>query len=226
MGDLEKLFDQGTGGRSHKWRHYFAIYERYLEQFRNKPCTYLEVGVEHGGTLDIMKTYLGSQARLIGVDISPSCKELESKGYEIFIGDQSNKEFMEDVGRRSGGFDIIIDDGGHTPDQQITTFFALFPYLKNGGIYLVEDLHTNLWASHQATRYGFTFLDFAKSLADKMTYWHLDPHSFMVFWKITGAKAHTDIQNYAMKQIYGIHFYDSVVVFEKREIAPPQQERR
>lgn len=225
MNDLEIFFDQGTGERSHKWRHYFEIYDRYLSKFRAQKCTYLEIGIEHGGTLDIMRKYLGAQTRIIGVDIDASCKALDSHGYEIHIGDQGNKEFVDSLGRNSGPFDIIIDDGGHTPDQQITSFYALFPYLKEGGVYLVEDMHANLWASHQKSRYGLTFFDVAKGLADKLTYMHLDPRSFEVF-RGADAPDTTTIDNFATTDIYGIHFYDSVIVFEKRRRERPFAERK
>ena len=39
--------------------------------------------------------------------------------------------------------DILIDDGGHTMNQQITTFEVLFDKVKEDGIYLCEDLHTS-----------------------------------------------------------------------------------
>jgi len=223
MGELEALFDQGTGGRSHKWRHYFAIYERYLTKFKSQQCVYVEIGIERGGTLDIMQKFLGEKARIIGVDIDARCKEIEKNGHEIHIGDQGNTQFMRNLRNQIGPIDIVVDDGGHTPDQQITTFYELWPYLKPGGIYLVEDLHANLWASHQHSRYGITFFDLAKSMADKMSYWHLDPKSFDMFR--SGQKVER-IENFVTNQVYGIHFYDSVIVFEKRDISPPVCERK
>lgn len=62
----------------------------------------------------------------------------------MFNVDQENSTeliaFIETVGQ---DFDIIIDDGGHTMNQQITSFKILFPALKSGGIYVIEDLHTS-----------------------------------------------------------------------------------
>ena len=63
--------------------------------------------------------------------------------------DQSNPEqmnrFMAQVG---GDFDIIIDDGSHIVAHQIISFKTLFPYLKSGGIYVIEDLFSSYWTEY------------------------------------------------------------------------------
>lgn len=35
--------------------------------------------------------------------------------------------------------DILLDDGGHTMNQQITTFREMFPHIQDGGLYMCED---------------------------------------------------------------------------------------
>jgi len=40
-------------------------------------------------------------------------------------------------------FDIIIDDGGHTMNQQKTSFLNLLSLVRPGGIYVIEDLETS-----------------------------------------------------------------------------------
>jgi hypothetical protein len=37
--------------------------------------------------------------------------------------------------------DIVIDDGGHQPEQQIATFESIFTHISPGGVYLCEDVH-------------------------------------------------------------------------------------
>jgi hypothetical protein len=101
MGVLADLFDQGTGGNCHKWRHYFEIYERYFGQFVGKPCTYLEIGVQGGGSLSIMKRYFGPQARVIGLDMDPACAQLRQQGLEVHIGNQADTGFMNGFAART-----------------------------------------------------------------------------------------------------------------------------
>lgn len=223
MGRLRALFDQGTGGNCHKWEHYFEIYERYFDRFVGTECTYLEIGVQRGGSLTIMSEYLGPRARVIGVDIDPDCALLRQAGMEIHIGDQADTAFLESLAKQTAPYDIILDDGGHTADQQIASFLTLFPKLKNGGLYVVEDLHAHFFhADYQASRWGINFYDFAKGLIEKLALWHIDIRNFPRMQQPRAARgAPMLINNFATNEIFGIHFYDSVVVFEKRAIPEP-----
>ncbi len=82
----------------------------------------------------------------------------------IYFGDQENRPFLRETIKKIvaaatianssfagtmtaasstvtvGLFDIIVDDGGHTFRQQRTSFQELWPYVKEGGVYVVEDL--------------------------------------------------------------------------------------
>jgi SAM-dependent methyltransferase len=223
MGALKDLFDRGTGGNCHKWEHYFEIYERYFGKFVGTTCTYLEIGVQRGGSLALMKEYLGPGAKIVGIDVDPACAPLRHAGFDIHIGDQANQAFMASVAKQTGPYDIILDDGGHTADQQISSFFSLFGHLNNGGIYVVEDLHAHFWhAAFQESRYGINFYDFAKGLADKLSLWHMDIRNFGRFQQPREARGEPMvIRNFAVNEIFGVHFYDSVVVIEKRAIPEP-----
>jgi SAM-dependent methyltransferase len=223
MGRLKDLFDRGTGGNCHKWEHYFEIYERYCDRFVNTPCTYLEIGVQRGGSLAIMTEYLGPQARVIGVDVDPQCAALRQAGFEIHIGDQADRGFLETLAKETGPYDIILDDGGHTADQQLAAFMTLFPHLKDGGLYIVEDMHAHFWhAEYQESRWGINFFDFAKGLIEKLSLWHLDIRDFPRMATPRHARGEPmKIKNFATNEIFGIHFYDSLIVFEKRKMQEP-----
>jgi len=88
------------------------------------------------------RSYFGEKAHIYGVDIDPACRTHESPGTRIFIGDQADPElwahFIHEVPR----LDVVIDDGGHQPAQQIATLEALLPHLQPGGVYICEDIHT------------------------------------------------------------------------------------
>lgn len=225
MVSLEELFDRGTGGRCHKWRHYFEIYERHFRAFVGTKCSYLEIGVQRGGSLQIMQEYLGAEARIIGVDVDPACAALRDEGREIHIGNQADVGFMSKLAQTCGPFDIIVDDGGHTADQQIVSFLALFPALAEGGIYLVEDLHTSFWRGFGDSRYGINFIDFAKGLIEKLSLFHIDPRLFDRYGLAREQRQGTvGVNNFATMEIFGIHFYDSIAVFEKRRRVEPIRE--
>jgi hypothetical protein len=227
MPSLEELFDRGTDGRCSKWRHYFEIYERYLSRFKGTPCTYLEIGVSKGGSLEIFQEYLGEKARLVGVDINPECKQYERDQVEILIGDQSDGTFMGDVVAAKGPFDIIIDDGGHVSDQQLVSFLTLFPQLKEGGVYIVEDLHTTFWLGFQNSRFGINFYDFARGLVEKLTLYHIDQRLFERYnTPMDQRTGSVNFDNFAVNEVHSIHFYDSVIVFEKKRRVEPSCEVR
>jgi len=86
----------------------------------------------------------------------------------VHRGDQSNTTFLNDIVTATGGFDIIVDDGGHMVAQQVTTFLHYFlgPGLRPGGVYIVEDLHSNYMTIFGGKPRGAkgTFMDLTKSL--------------------------------------------------------------
>jgi len=61
-----------------------------------------------------------------------------------FSGDQSKREDLEAFKQTTGGpVDLLIDDGGHTMEQQQVSLGYLFPFITEGGYYAIEDLHTS-----------------------------------------------------------------------------------
>jgi hypothetical protein len=70
---------------------------------------------------------------------------LAERGTEVVIGDQEDREFLARLRDRLGTVDLVIDDDGHTMGQQIATLEELWPAVRDGGLYVVEDLHTSYW---------------------------------------------------------------------------------
>jgi hypothetical protein len=214
MNDLESFFYANTGPLLNKWRHYFEIYDRHFSRFRGKPNKIVEFGVSQGGSLKMWQSYFGRQVQLIGVDINPLCKQFEEPGIEILIGDQENRNFLQSIAKKHPDIDILIDDGGHTMKQQIHTFEELFPCVNSNGVYLVEDLHTSYWASWGGglKRQG-TFIEYSKGFIDMLNAWHHE-----------GIKEIS--HNSFARSVHSLHFYDSILVVEKRPIQPPSAESR
>jgi hypothetical protein len=124
-----------------KWDHYFEIYHRHLSRFRGQEVHLLEIGVFSGGSLEMWREYLGPRCHIYGVDIQSACKAYESDRVKIFVGDQADRSFWKHVRQHVPHFDVAIDDGGHTPDQQRISFEELLPHLRAGGVYICEDIH-------------------------------------------------------------------------------------
>lgn len=215
MPSLLKYFRSNKGRQIYKWVHYFEIYERHFKPYRRKSVTIVEFGVLHGGSLQMWKKYFGRRARIIGVDIEPKCKQFEEKQIEIRTGDQANRAFLRRLRQEIGPIDIVIDDGGHTMKQQITTFEEMWPGVKDGGIYLIEDLHTSYWKLYGGgLRKRGTFIEFAKGLIDNMNAWHIPKKD----------KNRSPVNKYT-RSIKAIHVYSSVIVFDKDNIVKPHDEQ-
>jgi len=207
--DLEKYFYNNPGRLINKWSNYFEIYDRHFAPFRGKEIVVLEIGVFCGGSLQMWKNYFGPKAKLYGIDIDPRCKEFEEENIEIFIGSQSDPNFLTKLKTKIPKIDILIDDGGHTMNQMRVSFDHLFDHVKPNGVYLCEDTHCcyYLWHGGGYKRSG-SFIEYTKNIVDSLHAWHSQQKSFSID-KFT-------------ETVHSIHFYDSIVLIEKRPMKAPE----
>ena len=217
MNEFLKFFNKNNKKDLHKWLHYFNIYEENFSKFKKKKITILEIGIAKGGSLRMWKNYFSSDSTIIGIDINPDCKKFEKDNIKTYIGNQTDVNFLSSVIKDIDKPDIIIDDGGHTSNQQIISFNYLFGHLNDKGIYLVEDTHASYHFNFQDRQDGFTFMDYAKSLADKLNLWY-QYYDYKIYKKEIIEKINMP---YFTKNTYKISFYNSMVVFEKRDIETP-----
>jgi hypothetical protein len=184
-----------------KWKHYFPIYERHFKEFVYKPVTFIEIGCGLGGSLQMWKRYFGPHARIIGIDINADCKKFEEDQVEVFIGSQQDPKFLQTVIDQVGVPDIVLDDGSHKMSHITPTFQFFYPLMLKNGVYMVEDLHTAYWEEYEGgLRKPSTFIELCKNLVDELN----ADHS-------RGTLLPTQFTETTM----GVHFYDSVVVFER-----------
>lgn len=209
MGNIEQIFDN-LKWSSTKWSGYFDVYEKHLAKFKGKSPKILEIGVLGGGSIEMWHKYFGPGTFVVGIDIDPNCAQYTYEGdTQIVIGDQGSPEFWKEFLPKYTEFDIVIDDGGHRMDQQLTTLQYVFPHLKEGGVYVVEDTHTSYWPNWGGG-YGQkdTFLNKAKGMTDIMNQQHFhEPH---ISQEILDT----------FKGLYSMTFYNSMVVLEKRKLQP------
>jgi hypothetical protein len=212
MNDLEKYFEANQQRLIHKWMHYFEVYDRHFARFRGTDVHIVEFGVSQGGSLQMWKDYFGPRSKIYGVDINPHCKALEEDGVKIFIGDQENRTFLKSLAASIPCIDILIDDGGHTMRQQIATFEELFGHISGNGVYLCEDLHTSYgkdWGGGYRRR--GTFIEYSKRFIDRIHAWHSKSRALKV----------DDFTRAA----HSLHYYDSILVIEKRRVEQPTHRR-
>ena len=178
-----------------KHSSYFAVYEYLFSRFQSKKIIFIEIGVLNGGSLFMWRDYFGKQAKIIGVDLNPEARRWQDYGFDIFIGDQTDPKLWEKIIKKYHHLDIVLDDGGHTYEQQILTTEIVKKYINNGGLIVIEDTHT----SYQ-NGFGFRCASFIKYVHKKIDQLHYRLNSLN--------------RKIIEKDIWNIQLFESFVVFD------------
>jgi methyltransferase family protein len=163
-----------------KWgRHWYARhYQHHFAPRRTDRLTVLEIGVggyheldKGGASLRLWKAYFPN-ARIFGLDLFDK-RGLEEDRIRIVQGSQDDPSVIESLVAETGPLDIVIDDGSHDNVHVRATFELLFPHLRDGGIYVVEDLQTSYWPKFRGSldpEASTTSMAFFKRLADGLNH--------------------------------------------------------
>jgi hypothetical protein len=133
--------------KSSKVHGYTRAYERHLAAWRQRPLALLEIGIGGGASLRMWRDYF-PQATIYGLDVK-DCR-LDPSRVRTFQGRQADEDVLERLLAVTGPLDLVIDDGSHLWADQIASFRKLYPHVKPGGYYAVEDLHTSYWDAYKS----------------------------------------------------------------------------
>jgi hypothetical protein len=103
----------------------------------------VEVGILDGASLRMWAEFYPS-AKIIGIDIDRKTL-INVDNIFSYLGDQANPLGTILPHVMETNCDLFIDDGSHQWSHQINTFNNIFPFMKVGSVYILEDLHTSLW---------------------------------------------------------------------------------
>ncbi len=134
---LDDIFDRHGSDKGRIRHNYGKIYEFLLERYRDRQIKILEIGIYGGASMRSWLEYLPC-AHVVGVDLGGDFNP-NSLRASVEIGDQSDTTFLDELIDKHGPFDVIIDDGSHKPGDQQTSFKILWPHVKSGGVYVIED---------------------------------------------------------------------------------------
>lgn len=163
MRTLDEIALSYNTDKSSMYHNYTKLYSLYFEQIRYEKLRILEIGIDKGYSLKTWREYF-LNSEIVGIDII-DLRHLEEEHINILQGDQSDTLFLKKVNDTYGPFDIIIDDGSHHNDHMKASFEFLFPLLREGGLYIVEDLHACYWGASHNTGEP-VFIDLLKKLID------------------------------------------------------------
>jgi hypothetical protein len=164
LSELTRLADRcgsnkGTRMSAHR---YTRIYERFFQSFRGEQINLLEIGLlrvtvdgrrdksgaegatsataKQAPSLQMWRTYF-PEANIFGFDID-DFSGVKLDRCRIFRGDMANREDLISAVKAIGRpLDVIIDDGSHASHHQQISLGTLFPFLRSGGLYVIEDMH-------------------------------------------------------------------------------------
>jgi len=191
---------------------YTPHYMNHLRQFKDKKIKLLEIGVggyddpnAGGNSLRMWKKYFPF-GKIYSIDIYDK-SALQENRIKIYQGSQVDSDFLEKITDEIGALDIIIDDGSHLNEHIIESFKILFPKLKDGGVYAIEDIQTSYWENYGGDSKNLnnptTAMNFVKSLTDCINHQEIPDENYK--------------ESYFDKKIVSIHFYHNLVFIHKGE---------
>jgi hypothetical protein len=175
--ELTSLADKYGTDKGSSAHHYTEVYGHFFRGLKDKAVKLCEIGVGGGESLKMLADYF-TKAELYGIDKLDASK-LDSGRIHTFIADQSKRSDLQKFAAKHGdNYDIILDDGGHTMEQQQVSFGYLFKLVRPGGYYIIEDLQTSFrkefpqfGANEDESNTTYTLLDnFVKSHTVKSMY--------------------------------------------------------
>lgn len=151
--ELARYFETDKGGDHYRYgggdsdtcHNYTKTYHNLFKYKRETVKHVLEIGVHAGSSLRMWKAYFPN-ANIVGLDINTDCLRHAENRIKVIMADQNNPvslyAAMGQLGETAPLFDLIVDDGSHFRDHQITSMRALLPFLAQDGYYIIEDLST------------------------------------------------------------------------------------
>lgn len=131
-----------AGGNDKNSTHtYLETYDSLFKPFK-KECTLLEIGLATGDSIKLWDKYF-ELSTIVGVDISlvfnrEDADAGNNNAVYLIEADATKPDIVDKL--KNWTFDIIVEDGSHMTQDQITTFNLLKGKLNKGGIYIIEDI--------------------------------------------------------------------------------------
>jgi O-antigen biosynthesis protein len=218
---LREIYAQHLRGKvSDKWGSYLSEYDKIFSSYRNKSVSLLEIGIQNGGSLDLWARYFSNTKKLIGCDIDEKCRELvyENPKISVVVGDANLEVTRKRILDIQETFDIIIEDGSHVSKDIILSFCSYFGSVKEGGVYIAEDLHCSYWQEYDGGIFHpFSAINFFKLLIDwqNKEHWGLIKDCEDDFFAAFSAHYGFNIDTRIFDSIHSIEFVNSLCIITK-----------
>jgi hypothetical protein len=142
---LEDLAYAAGTDKSHDDHKYVDTYAALFDPIRHAVRNVTEVGIAAGQSLQMWHSYFPN-ALIWGLDIAirPSAVTRTRNLSRVSMRrcNSQNPSSVMRLGWSLRSMDLIIDDGDHKPRSNEATLLLLWPYVREGGYYVTEDVAT------------------------------------------------------------------------------------
>lgn len=156
---------------------YTPVYEALLKPIRRKRVSILELGVGGydqlpGGESLLMWAAYFRKGKIYGIDVFDKTS-LSQGRIKVYQCSQTDRRRLTELAVELGPFDLVLDDGSHENPHQIESFRVLWPFVRDGAVYIVEDVQTSYWPLFGGgpvgtPAYGKSCMGYFKTLADSV----------------------------------------------------------
>lgn len=160
---------------------YMDFYESNISNLRMEKFNFLEIGFFEGSSIKTWLDYF-QNATIHCIDIIDIDFKHDRFVYHKISQEDSKLSNLFD----DNYFTIIVDDGSHMTSHQLKSLELLWPKLKNGGLYLLEDLHTsfiNFYIDSPVTTYNFLK---NKRSVEEVDHIHDESESIEIYHRVVG----------------------------------------
>lgn len=220
MSELLSLYKKHTGKISDRWSLYLTEYEHALAPLRDKDVRLLEIGIQNGGSLELWSQYFPRATKLVGCDVDPLCANLRysDSRISVVVADASSDRGFQEIVAHSPVYDIVIDDGSHRSSHIVQSFARYFPLVKEGGVFVAEDLHCSYWQEFEGgLAYPLSSITFFKFMADVVNHEHWGvPLSNRALLADFEQAYGCEFRESDLRQVHSVEFANSMCIIRKK----------
>jgi len=183
--ELNELMVKYGTDKQQELHNYVEYYDKYFSKIKNDKLKILEIGIYRppmdgkavvGASLKTWRDYFVN-SDIIGADLDDFSDVNDGRiktmkvNQELRYNNETHNGLHSIIEKFGDNFDIIIDDGGHTMLQQQVTLGFMFKFLKPGGLFIIEDLHTSYFApfAYNKTNTEYTTLGMLENYVQNKT---------------------------------------------------------
>jgi len=212
MGELNNIGLKTGTDKNSIYHGYLDIYESYLKDWKEKNIALIELGTggyhypDRGGEGVRMWYQYFKSGKIVSVDIHPK-ENIINDRTEFWQGGQTDKHLLKTIigQNNDAALRVVIDDASHNNKLTIESFQIIFPLLKSGDYYFVEDAQTSYWDDEE-----YKGNKVPGDIETTMGYFTYLTHQMN--WEVLQPEYRNE---YADKILF-VHFYKELIVIKKK----------